>query len=282
MNAPALQLAPRQERERPAARDLPRFSPTVHLWFVRYLRRYFARNFDAVRVSRECRVPRETDRPLIIYANHPSWWDPIVLLLLIRTHYDDWRFHAPIDAAALARYPWLERLGLFPVEADRLSGARRFLEAGSALLGSERTGLALTAQGEFADVRERPVRIRRGVAHLLERHPGARAFPIAIEYAFWNERLPEVLVRFGQRPITAGGRGIEAIHGELEQALEHQLDRLARAAITRDAGQFDALLDGRRGVGLIQDLPLRLRALFRGERFDPSHSAVPTRRSGSR
>ena len=41
---------------RTVARDLPRISPLVRRWFVAYLHRYFARNFDAVRVSREAPV----------------------------------------------------------------------------------------------------------------------------------------------------------------------------------------------------------------------------------
>lgn len=238
-----------------------------------YLKHYTSRHFSSLRIAIDGPAP-ELIGPTVFYANHPSWWDPVVLLLLIRTHYPDWRFHGPIDAVALARYPWLERLGLFPVESDRLSGARRFLEVGSSLLGRERSGLALTAQGRFADVRTRPVTIRRGLAHLLRRHPRACAIPLAIEYAFWDERLPEILVRFGERPIAATGRATDAIQTDLEHALEHQLDLLARAAIAREPGAFDCLLEGRRGIGMLQDLPLRLRSLLKGERFDPAHTAI--------
>lgn len=239
----------------------------------RYLRHYARRHFNAIRIATDGRPPAIAG-PTVFYTNHPSWWDPIVLLLLIRQHYPDWRFHGPIDQAALARYPWLERLGLFGLETDSFGGARRLLETGSAVLRRERAGLVMTAQGRFADVRQRPLGLKRGLSRLLQRNPTAGAIPLAVEYVFWNERLPEVLVRLGDSPVTASGRSAGAIHAELERALEAELDRLATASMDRSADRFDCLLEGRRGVGLLQDLPLRVRSLLRGERFDPSHSAI--------
>ena len=60
-----------------------------------------------------------------------------------------------------------------------------------------------------------------------------------------------------------------------ERALEHELDRLQHAALARDTDRFDSLVAGRGGVGFLQDLPLRVRSLLRGERFDPSPAAIP-------
>jgi hypothetical protein len=44
--------------------------------------------------------------------------------------------------------------------------------------------------------------------------------------------------------------------------------------MTRDPGRFDAIVEGRRGIGLLQDLPHRMRMLLTGQPFDPSHSAL--------
>ena len=238
-----------------------------------YLRRFFARHFGALRIAADGGPP-DLDRPTVLYSNHASWWDPIVLLLVIRRAFPEWRFHGPIDRAALARYPWLERLGLFGIEPGTLQGARRLLETGAALLAREKTGIAMTAQGRFADVRERPIALRRGVTALLERHPEAQAIPVAIEYVFWNERLPEVLLRFGQTGITADGRPGGSLHRTLEQALESELDALGLGARERDPDAFSTLIAGRQGVGAIQDMPQRIRSWLRGESFDPRHSAV--------
>ena len=245
----------------------------------RYLGRFFSKHFSGLRIAVDARPPALAG-PVIFYANHPAWWDPIVLLLVIRKSYPDWQFHGPIDEAALDRYRWLEHLGLFGVRPDSVHGYRRFIDAGDTLLQSDRKGLVMTAQGRFVDVRERPVILRRGVTHLLRRHAAARACPIALEYVFWNERLPEVLVRFGQRAVMADGRPIETIHDELQQALEIELDELARQAGARDAGAFRTVVSGQRGTGFLADLPLRIRSFVRREPFDPAHAAI-RRSSGS-
>lgn len=238
-----------------------------------YLRRYVAKHFNGLRIALDG-PPPILDGPTVFYANHPSWWDPIVMLLLLRSQYPSWRFHGPIDAAALERYPWLERVGFFGVESGTMAGASRFLGAGAALLEHDRAGLATAAQGRFTDARQRPVELKRGLSVLLRQNASVQAFPLAIEYGFWNERLPEILVRFGRFPVAAHGRRSEAIHVELESSLERAQDALSTSAIARDPSAFDCLIEGRRGAGFLQDLPMRLRAIARGERFDPSHSAV--------
>ncbi len=142
------------------------------------------------------------------------------------------------------------------------------------MLAEDDGTLGITAQGRFTDVRERPVRLKRGVARVLFELPRVEAVPIALEYPFWNEPKPEALVRFG-RPLRPRARSVDAVNSVLERALEAELDALADAALSRDASRFELLVAGRgRGVGVWQDLPQVLRVWARGRRFDPSHGAV--------
>ena len=57
----------------------------------------------------------------------------------------------------------------------------------------------ITAQGRFADVRARPLGLRPGVARLAEIAPDALFVPLALEYAFWDERGAEAFAAFGAR-----------------------------------------------------------------------------------
>ena len=43
-------------------------SPRLVRWFARYLRRYFARSFDAIRTSGQEGLAEIEDRPLVIYT----------------------------------------------------------------------------------------------------------------------------------------------------------------------------------------------------------------------
>ena len=249
-----------------------RYSPRMLRWFTRYARGYVRRHFTALRVAREGSPPPATG-PIILYGNHAAWWDPLMLLLFGAQFFPQREIYAPIDAAALRRYPLLARFGFFGIELGSAAGAREFLTASKAVLASERGMLALTAQGRFSDVRPRPLELKRGLALLLREVPAARAVPVALEYPFWNERLPECLVRFGE-PVGAGARDVAGIHAALTAGLERTLDELAALAIARDPASFEALVAGRAGAGWLADLPQRLRARLAGRRFDAAHAGV--------
>lgn len=216
------------------------YSPRGVVLFERYVRAYFRRHFTALRVSRSGPVPSSLENA-ILYANHPSWWDPMVMLMLAAGPFSKYRLFAPIDAASLARYPILKRFGLFPLEAS-LRGHRRFLETACQLLEDSDNVLAITAQGRFSDVRERPLDLRGGVAHLLGAHPERVAIPVALEYTYWDGRLPEALVHFGRPVRHEPGSSIAGASHRLDSALSEALDTLAARAIERNPDRFDVLV----------------------------------------
>src|SRR5690606_30997033 len=133
-----------------AGAALPYISSRRLALFAWYARRLVARRFTAVRVMKGG-LPCPMTRPTVFYANHASWWDALVMLLVARSAYPGVTFYAPIEAPALVRYPSLARLGFFGVDARSPAGARRFLAVGRAILSRPNTALALTPQGGFAD-----------------------------------------------------------------------------------------------------------------------------------
>ena len=246
-------------------------SPAAIAAFGLWLRWYCARNFHAVRLSRTGLPPDLAGRPLIICANHPSWWDPALFILVSRALLRDRIGYGPMDQAGLAKYRFFRRLGVFGIAPDTPQGAARFLQLGTRLLADRRTALWVTAEGHFTDPRRRPVRLRPGVAHLARRVPGAAILPLAIELAFWNERRPEALLRFGAPIPTGPERSVTEWTGLLEAALTGTMDALAAESMARDPGLFLALVRGRSGVGGVYDLWRHAAALARGQHFDASH-----------
>ena len=265
------------------ARPLPRPWPWLVRIFTRYSRYYLRKNFHAVRLSRQGRPPDPGDGPLIVVLNHPSWWDPLTALILKDFFPPDYRHFAPIAAAALKKYRFFERLGFFGVEQNSLRGAADFLEVSKALLARPRTALWVAAQGRFTDMRERPIRLRPGVAHLARRLEGGVVVPLALEYPFWNERFPEALARFGL-PIPIGkGRylSIKEWVSRIGAGLEATQDALAVEAAARDPKAFESCVGGKAGVGGIYDIWRRWRAWLRGERFQAGHGDEPSTLRGA-
>jgi 1-acyl-sn-glycerol-3-phosphate acyltransferase len=241
--------------------------------FSLYLRWYFGRNFHAMRISRRAVPHVAPDRPIIICCNHPSWWDPVVFILLMHILFPDRIGFGPMDAAALQRYGVLRRMGVFGIDPETRGGAAHFLTTGARILAQQNSVLWITAEGALTDTRIRPVRLRAGVAHLARRAPQAVIVPLALEYPFWNERRPEALLHFG-RPIGANaGSSVRDWTKALEAELTRTIDELAAMSVKRDPALFAQLLRGRTGIGGIYDLWRHATAMIAGRRFNPAHEA---------
>lgn len=265
-----------RRRARDASVDpLARRSPILFRLFHLYLRWYFYRSFHAVRIARGGLPPVLPERPLIIYSNHPSWWDPAVFILLAAKLFPRHQAYGPIDSKALRQYGLLERMGAFAVPQDDRRGAAIFLRTSLSVLTRPSGMLMVTAEGRFTDHRARPVVLRPGLAHLARRVPNAVILPLALEYGFWNESRAEVLMRFGPPVLPPPMDAVADWNQRLEAALTETMDRLAVQSMARDMHLFQPLMRGAAGVGGIYDLWRRLRATIAGRRFDPSHQAEP-------
>jgi 1-acyl-sn-glycerol-3-phosphate acyltransferase len=255
-------------------RSIPQISRPLLGWFTWYSRRYLRRHFHSLRVSRSGPIPAP-GLPLVLYSNHASWWDPLVCLVLKAEFFPERHAFAPIDSAALQRYKFFGKLGFFGVEQKTSRGAVRFLRTAEAILHESNHLLALTPQSRFADVRERPVRFQAGLGHLAARVSHAVFVPLAAEYVFWEERLPEVLVRCGEavevRPEGSSRPDPASWTALFEQKLAATQDALAREAQARNPQAFQILLRGGAGQGGIYDWWRALKARLRGGRFTREH-----------
>lgn len=252
---------------------LPTRWPWLFRGFRKYARKYAAKHLHSVRIAKCARPPSSWNGAAIMVMNHPSWWDPIIAFILSDLWPNRQNF-APIDAKALRQYRFLSKVGMFGVEQGTARGAREFLRTGHTILTNDQVTLWVTAQGEFTDVRSRPVQLRGGVGHLSECMDNGVIIPIALEYSFWNERTPEALVAFGQ-PMTIADCACESAEtwtAQIARSLETIQDVLAIESQSRDDRRFDVLVQGRAGVGGIYDWGRRMRAWMSGRRFHAEHS----------
>jgi 1-acyl-sn-glycerol-3-phosphate acyltransferase len=256
-------------------RNLPPFSRVRFDWFMAYVRWYARRHFHGVRLLRET-LPDTAGRPVLVYTNHPGWWDPLIFLLVAGHAFPGRLNYGPIESGALGRYRFLERIGFIGIDPESREGARRFLLMAAASLRRTDTVFWVTSQGTFVDPRPRPVRIRAGVAHVAAARPAGLVIPMAVEYPFWTERLPEALVAFGRPfdPSREPARPSRDWRALLESELCATQDTLAEASVARRADRFDSILAGRSGVGGVYDWLRRVSAWLEGRHFDPSHATV--------
>lgn len=183
------------------------------------------------------------------------------------------QFYAPIDAAALKQYKVLAKLGFFGVDLKSNRGAANFLKTTAELLQRPGTALWLTPEGRFADARDHAAELMPGLAHLCTKMDRGVVLPVAMEYVFWDERLPECLVQIGEPVSIADHRSrsksqwTEALTTRLR---ESQTD-LARRAIERLPEPFENLLRGKQGASGVYDLARRLKSWASFQKFQAAH-----------
>ncbi|MEN1680028.1 MAG: lysophospholipid acyltransferase family protein [Planctomycetota bacterium] len=231
------------------------YSPWLAGWFQWYLRRMLRKQFHSVAV---CRDPRpsvgEGDR-LVVYLNHAAWWDPLVGLAVAERFFPGRIVIAPFEAEAMRQYPLFDRLGFFGVDKTSRRGAVDFLRTAMAALEQPATSLWLTPEGRFADPRDAPG-FEPGLAHLAAKLAAAgepaAIVPLAVEYPFWEESRPELLVRFGDAIRLPGEdqpSDKDAWRELLEARLRDAQSQLARVSIGRQTEELEVILGGDAGVG---------------------------------
>jgi hypothetical protein len=194
------------------------------------------------------------------------------------------RIHfGPIEDGQMKRYGFFKWIGIFGVEKGTASGARRFLRIAQGLLARPESVLWLTPQGRFADVRERPVRFAPGLSHLAARMPDACFVPLALEYGFGQERVPEIFARFGtpvsgsDLAVAVGGAGngvrdAESMNAGLEASMGALQDALKADVIGGGAMVWEVLSKGGGGTTFVYDLWRRLKGALQGRRVRVDHA----------
>ena len=106
--------------------------------FVWYTKRMVAKQFMSLGVQDELLLQSAIaeNRPVIVFANHPSWWDPITAMLLQDKYFAGRTFYAPIDANALEKYRVMAKLGFYGVRMESFEGASAFLSITKTILSS--------------------------------------------------------------------------------------------------------------------------------------------------
>ena len=243
----------------------PNESPRFASWFEGWCRRnMIAKKFHALRVERDAatllRSVADHKAPLIIASNHTAWWDPLVMLTTQRVFFEGRSLRAPMDAAQLERFKIFRRLGIFGIDPDDpASLARMGDEIGRYFRQTERPTFWITPQGTFADVRA-PIVVRPGVSKLAASTPDARVLALAVEYPFWTDPKPEILVTARAVPAPEHPDRTTAWQRAITAAMQSNAARLAELAIARDERAFETIVskEGRQG-GVFYNLWLRLR-----------------------
>lgn len=180
-------------------------------WFERvfavYNRNLIKRRFVAFNVS-NLNALKQTKRefPLIIYANHSSWWDGLTAFQISR--------EARLDSLVMMEEKQLKRfflfrlLGAFSVDRENPREAlKSCVYAARLLKNNPNLTIWIFPQGEILPNDRRPIGFYNGFSKIISKTDGCQVIPIAIRYEFLGEFKPEIFVKIGEPEfIKTGGQ----------------------------------------------------------------------------
>ncbi len=196
----------------------------VQRWFDWYCGRALRRHFHGVHMYGE--VPFDRGRPTLYVANHVGFWDPIVIHHLIRAERPQ-PAYAMAELEQVRKHPFFRRVGAFSVDRASPRDGLRAVRYAAELLRRPNAVL-IFPQGGARPADERPLRFEGGVERILTMAPTATVVVVALQYEFWTDQRPELLVDLsaGTSRTTDG----------LRQQLTDRLDALAMAGRTHAPG----------------------------------------------
>ena len=171
-------------------------------WFEKlyaaYNRNLLKRRFNSLRVcGLEHITAKNPQTPLIVYANHSSWWDGIAAFQISQAAKLD--FFVMMEEKQLKNLFLFRRLGAFSVVRENPRSAVESLNYAANLLKTDahRT-LWIFPQGETLPNDSRPLRFYRGFAKIAEKTGRCSMSAAAIRYEFLGNYKPDIFVKIGR------------------------------------------------------------------------------------
>ncbi len=220
-------------------------------WFERvfaaYNRNLIARRFEGLRVAGlEYLREREANVPLVLYANHSSWWDGLMAFQVGRALLLDQ--YAMMEERQLRAYPFHRRLGAFGVVRESVRDAARSIEYAGQLLKGTNRALWIFPQGVTLPNDARPLALYTGAARVIERAGLADAVPVAMRYEFLGEYRAEAVVRVGSpnRVVAEANFSAKRLTGIFTERLTRTLDELRADIATGALEDYEEIVAPRR------------------------------------
>lgn len=211
-------------------------------WFSGHAKRRIEAYFDSVHVHGLAEARRLVEAgPVLVVANHTSWWDPLVAIFLSRFVLGT-DGYALMDAKNLRRLPFFAKVGGFGVDLDRADDGAAAIRYAARLLDRPRRVVFVFPQGRERPFTQRPLGFRAGSAEIA-RVAKAPTLPLALRYEHGDGEKPRLVLAFGE-PIAplrdvASGR---ALH---EQGVVAALDRVDAALVGDALASFEVVASAR-------------------------------------
>ena len=210
-------------------RDAPpsRYSESAFRAFDLFFQPWRARR---LRTAPPVGLPRQlpADRPLVMVANHTSWWDGFLLRDVHRALRPGAPMYTLMSATELRRRPFFRLLGAVPVHEGSPAGTLhmlRSLRRWTAVRAD--ASIIVFPQGRIGPSARRPPGFRRGVELVVRAVSPCHVLPVALHVEALNHAAPTAFIVAAPVIDAATESEGRASVPALEAAITSRLDALA-------------------------------------------------------
>lgn len=217
------------------------------IWFEKafsvYNRHLLKHRFNSLQITGlNSLIRKDKATPLILYANHSSWWDGLVFLEILRRF--DYENYVMMEEKQLRKLFLFRRLGAFSVVRENPRAAVKSINYAANLLSKNSNRMLLIfPQGEILPNDVRPLQFYQGLTRIIEKVQKCRTIPAALRFEFAGNFKPEIYVKIGEPEIYEIDETYDAKIStrNLEKSLTETLDSLKREVTARKTDEYDKI-----------------------------------------
>jgi chlorobactene lauroyltransferase len=211
--------------------------------FSIYNRNLLKRRFHSLQVSGlDFLREKNAGIPLIIYANHSSWWDGLVASEISKM--------AKLDSFIMMEEKQLKnlflfrKLGAFSVVRENPRKAVESINYTVNLLKKTDRTLWIFPQGEILPNDARPMKFYNGLSRIIEKISEVFVVPLAMRYEFLSEFKPQVFVKISSPELFKNSKDFESkkMTEIMKSRLTNVLDELKTDIISKNFSNFERII----------------------------------------
>jgi 1-acyl-sn-glycerol-3-phosphate acyltransferase len=212
--------------------------------FAVYNRNLLRRRFNSLQVSGlDFLTERDKTFPLLIYANHSSWWDGLVAFQISReTKLDSFLM---MEEKQLRKLFLFRKLGAFSVVREKPREAMKSVEYAAKILREKPNRTVwLFPQGEILPSEIRPLKFYGGLTKIIEKAERCSVVPLAFRFEFSCDFKPDIFVKIGEPELFNSGDNFspKRIKAVCESKLTTTLDTLKAEIIQQNFRHFKKII----------------------------------------
>ena len=212
--------------------------------FAIYNRNLFKRRFHSFKIGGlDYLKNKNPQKPLIIYANHSSWWDGLAAFEISRAANLD--AYLLMEEKQLKKLPLFRKLGAFSVVRESPREAVKSINYAVNLLEENfKRALWIFPQGEILPNDLRPLNLYNGLSHIVEKIANCAVVSVAMRYEFLGNYKPEIFVKINSLEDFSNkiNFNVKEQTKDFEEKLSETLDELKTDILADNLQNYENII----------------------------------------